>query len=88
MAEKTKDQIFADTFSDYVNGSMRSPKEVAKLMANDHRHLIQEKFKVCLEYIKVLAENYQKGYYDPRNEWACQTSDKIVKAMEKEHWYI
>ena len=49
---------------------------------------IQEKFKVCLEYIKVLAENYQKGYYDPRNEWACQTSDKIVKAMEKEHWYI
>jgi hypothetical protein len=24
-----------------------------------------------------LAENYDKGWFDPRNEWACETAKKI-----------
>ena len=35
-------------------------------------------FKVCLEYIKLLAENCEKGWFDPRNQYAVQTSKKII----------
>jgi hypothetical protein len=44
----------------------------------EHRYLQNEMFKVCLEYIKKLADNCEKGYYDPRNEYAAETSKKII----------
>ena len=45
-------------------------------------------FKVCMEYIKALAENGKKGYFDPRNQYACETSKKIIELLDKEGvWY-
>jgi hypothetical protein len=44
----------------------------------EHRYLQNEMFKVCLEYIKQLAENCENGWYDPRNKYACETSKKII----------
>lgn len=75
---ESADELFGRQFSDFVNGKMHSPKEVAKKMATEHRYLQNEMFKVCLEYIKVLAENCENGWYDPRNKYAAQTSKEII----------
>jgi hypothetical protein len=80
---ETKDEHFASQFGDFVNGRMSSPKEVAKKMATEHRYLQNEMFKVCLEYIKVLAEDCENGFYDPRNKYAAETSKKIVDMFKE-----
>ena len=75
--------VFARNVSDFVNGRLGYKyKEVARLMANDHRYLQQEKFKVMLEYIRIMAENYENSFYDPRNEYACLTSHRMMSCLE------
>ena len=71
------DELFARTFGDYVNHCPNDFKKAAKAMGNEHRYLQQEMFKVCIEYIKVLAEHYENGFYDARNKWACSTASNI-----------
>lgn len=72
------DDVFARFFGNFVNGKLRSKKHVAEVMCREHRYLQNEMFKVCLEYIKKLAENCEKGWFDPRNQYAAQTSKKII----------
>lgn len=85
---ETEDDVFVNLFSSFVNGKCRDKQKVAKGMASDHRYLQQEMFKICLEYIKVLAENANKGYYDPRNEWSCKTSKIIVDHLKEIDYFI
>lgn len=87
-AGETEDDVFVRLFANFVNGKLESKRKVAERMATEHRYLQNEMFKVCLEYIKVLAENNEKGYYDGRNEWSCKTSGKIVELLKAENYYI
>ena len=75
---ESNDDVFARFFGNFVNGKLRSKKKVAELMCREHRYLQNEMFHVCLEYIKQLAENCEKGYYDGRNKYAAETSKKII----------
>ena len=70
--------VFARFFSNYVNRCPNNFKKAAKAMGREHRYLQSEMFKMCIEYIKVLAEHYNNGCYDPRNEWACSTAYSII----------
>jgi hypothetical protein len=70
--------VFARFFGNFVNGKLHSKKHVAEIMCREHRYLQNEMFKVCLEYIKLLAENCENGRFDPRNQYAAQTSKKII----------
>lgn len=72
------DDVFGRFFGNFVNGKLYSKKHVAEVMCREHRYLQNEMFKVCLEYIKKLAENCENGYYDPRNKYAAETSKKII----------
>lgn len=72
------DDVFARFFGNFVNGKCHSKKKVAERMCREHRYLQNEMFKVCLEYIKKLAENCENGYFDPRNQYAAETSKKII----------
>ena len=72
------EEIFARIFSEFVNGKIGNKHKVAEMMAREHRYLQNEMFKVCLGYIEVLAENCEKKYYDPRNQYAVRTSKKII----------
>ena len=83
--DETNDDLFARQFGNFVNGKKVSTVKVAQKMAKEHRYLQQEMFRVCIEYIKVLAENHKKGWYDPRNEWATKTSVSIVEHLESEN---
>ena len=75
--EDTND-VFAHFFSNYVNRCPNDFKKAAKTMGREHRYLQNEMFKVCLEYIKKLAENCENGWFDPRNKYAAETSKKII----------
>ena len=75
---ETNDDVFARFFGNFVNGKLKSKKHVAEVMCREHRYLQNEMFKVCLEYIKLLAENCEKGWFDPRNQYAAETSKKII----------
>ena len=85
---ESEEHVFVRFFSDFVNHTAYSKVKIAEGMCTEHRYLQQEMFKVCLEYIKKLAENYNNDYYDGRNEWSCETSKLIVDAMEKIGRYI
>lgn len=75
---ETNDEVFARFFSSYVNHCPNNFKRAAKAMGREHRYLQSEMFKMCIEYIKVLAEHYNNNCYDPRNEWACSTAYSII----------
>ena len=75
---ETNDDVFARFFGNFVNGKLISRKKVAERMCREHRYLQNEMFKVCLEYIKKLAENCENGWFDPRNQYAAETSKKII----------
>lgn len=76
------DDVFARFFSNFVNGKCCDKKKVASLMAQDHRYLQQEMFKVFLEYVKKLDEAYQNGWYDARNEWACTAAHHMLDGLK------
>lgn len=82
---ETNDELFARQFGNFVNGKMASPAKVAEKMAKEHRYLQMEMYRVCVSYFKVLAENYKKGWYDPRNEWAVKASHIIMGYLKKEN---
>ena len=84
---ETEEDVFVRFFSGFVNGRCHDMHKVAQGMAKDHRYLQQEMFKVCMEYIKILALNANKGYYDPRNEWACKTSKEIIDYLKEKYNY-
>lgn len=75
---ETNDDVFARFFSSFANGKLTSRKHVAEVMCNEHRWIQNEMFKVCLAYIKKLAENYEDGRFDGRNQYAAETSKKII----------
>ena len=85
-AGETEDDVFVRFFSNFVNGKLTSVKDVADKMAQEHRYLQGEMFKVCMAYIVTLAQKFNSGYYDGRNAYACETSSKIVNALDEEKW--
>ena len=83
---ETADDVFVRFFSSFVNGRLNSKKHVAEMMCREHRYLQNEMFKVCFEFIKMLAENCENGRFDPRNEYAAQTSKKIIDFFKETNY--
>ncbi len=50
--------------SRFVNGQMGSAQRVGEKLADDHRFLVNEKFKVVMAFIDKLSFCYDKGHYD------------------------
>lgn len=74
--------VMAKILSDFVNGASSDYNKMADTMASEHRYLQQEMFKICYAYIETLAHNKALGYYDGRNEWACETATKFMEALK------
>lgn len=79
---ENEDNVFVRQFSDFVNGKCISKQDTAKLMANDHRYLQNEMFKICLEYIKILADNFDQKRFDPRNQYACTAAKHMIDGLK------
>ena len=82
-----KDKEFTDVFSRFVNGKMGSAQLTGEEWANDHRYLVNEKFKVVMAFIDKLAYCYEQGWYDPRDEWACTLSASIMEHLKEKQLY-
>lgn len=73
--------VFAKQISKFVNGKCHDMEKTARLMANDHRYLVQEMFKLFIAFAKELSKDFFKGAYDPRNQWACSKSVEIMNKL-------
>ena len=78
---ETNDNVFVRQFSSFVNGRCGNKENVAELMCREHRYLQSEMFFVCLAYIRKLVENMEKGNFDLRNMYACQTAKQMIEAL-------
>ena len=78
---ETNENVFVRSFSRFVNGRCGNKEKVAELMCNEHRYLQTQMFYVCLAYIRKLAENMEKGNFDLRNMYACQTAKQMIEAL-------
>ena len=83
---ETNDDVFARFFGNYVNKCPNDFKKATAAMCREHRWIQNEMFKVCLEYIKKLAENCENGIYDGRNEYAVKTSKKIIDYFKETNY--
>ena len=68
------DKEFAKEFENFVNGRMCSAEGTGREQATVHRYLQQQMFKVFIGFMRKLAHNYRKEYYDDRNEWASRVA--------------
>jgi hypothetical protein len=74
--------VVAKLLSQFVNGaSGNDMKELATDISHDHRTLVSDKFRFMLYFCEVLANNHKAGNFDLRNEYACQTSAKIMNMV-------
>ena len=72
----------ADAVSHFANSVGRhGAQEMAELLASDHRTLVQIEADVFIRFFKKLAEEYDRGSYDDRNEAACQRAVIIRDAL-------
>ena len=74
--------VFARQFENFVNGKCYDMRKTAKLMTKKHRYLVQEMFKLFIEFVRELSHDYENNCYDGRNEWAVKTSKEIVEHFD------
>lgn len=56
-------------------------------LADDHRYLVNEKAKLMFYFMEQLAENWHKGRYDQRNEWACRLAAEAIDHLAENDLY-
>ena len=82
-----KEDRFVKSFANFVNGEMSSAYATGHAMANVHRFLVNEEFKVVLVFIEQFAYNYKSFQYDARNAYACRLSAAIIEELELKGLY-
>lgn len=81
------EQAFVECFSRFVNVLMGSASKVGNALADNHLYLINEKEKVVFAFLECLANDYQKGRYDQRDEWACRLAAETVEHLVENGMY-
>ena len=76
-----QDKAFAKEFTNFVNGRMCSAEKTGKELTRAQRYLQQQMFKVFMGFMRQLAYNYQKGFYDERNEWASRLASEAYRHL-------
>ena len=85
--EATKDsndkaKQLATTITDAINGRF-SKKEFCEAMSREHRYLQGEFTELCVWWFEKLAEMYEQGNYDDRNEHGCKLGKEITEFLNK-----
>ena len=77
-----KEKQLAETITDALNG-MFSKKQFCEAMSREHRYLQYEFTELCIWWFEKLAEMYEQGNYDGRNECACRAGKEITEFLNK-----
>jgi len=70
---------YRDVVDDMVNDCSFRDDELAEKMANNHPTLQQSFMRMCLKFIKKMAE---KTYFDGRNEDSVKLAKTIVESIK------
>lgn len=80
--------VKAKEISDLINDCSYEPRTVGCELSTDHRYLQSDFGKTALNFLGCLAENYDRGYYDARNEYMCKCAKIMMSALEDAGlWY-
>lgn len=80
--------IKAKAISELINDCSYSPRRVGCELSTDHRYLQSEFGRTAIHFLGCLADNYDKGYYDGRNEYECKCAKIMISALiESGLWY-
>jgi methionine synthase II (cobalamin-independent) len=83
MEEEDRAEKMAEALTRWANSAGDAEIKVfATALSHKHRTLQQTVFGSFLQFAKVLAHNYSTGNCDARNEYACATAVKIMKATD------
>jgi len=80
MTAKERAQKAARDLTNAVNDMGFEYEAFAAEVMNEHRTLQQNTFGAFLALVKAWSE-LPENRYDLRNEWTCQKSREIVKAL-------
>jgi hypothetical protein len=69
---------------DAINVMGINRKPFVEILSSEHRTLQQDFMRLIIDSIVCLAEKYENGCFDARNEDACELSAKIVKKFRSE----
>lgn len=78
----------AESLSHALNcmGGTANSDHVVSSMLNLHRTLNQcFTGNIVLPFVRKMAERYENGEYDPRNESACRVCHVMWEAVKKEY---
>lgn len=72
-----------NAISNEINDTCYRPSEVAHLLTTDHRYLQNVFAQTAIAFLFELGENYDKGYYDARNELMARVASEIVAVAKQ-----
>ena len=75
-----KIEAAAQVMSNFINNLSPEYAEFCQIMAKDHPTLQQSFTRLCLEWIKTMADKDQR-FIDPRNEESHKVCNKIKTAL-------
>ena len=67
--------------SNLINDCSYGPREVGIELSTDHRYLQSQFGRTAMSFFGCLAENYEKGWYDARNEYECKCAKIMIDAL-------
>lgn len=73
--------FYAEAVSDMVNDTSFNADALAEKMSNDHPTLQQNFMRMCVKFIKKMAE---KSCYDARNKSSVLMAKQMVSNMEND----
>ena len=74
--------VKAKEISDLINDYGYIPRIVGCELSTDHRYLQTEFGKTAMYFFGCLAENYDRGCYDGRNEYMCRCAKIMMSALQ------
>ena len=79
--KKEKEKQLAGIITDALNGRF-SKKEFCEAMSREHRYLQGEFTELCVWWFEKLAEMYEQGNYDGRNEHSCKLGKEFMEFLQ------
>lgn len=79
--------VKAKEISHLINDCSYSPRVVGCELSTDHRYLQSEFGQTAIHFFGCLAENYEKGRYDGRNEYVSRCAKIMIDALKDADLY-
>jgi hypothetical protein len=81
LTERENDEVndLREKISNFVNrNSIDAIVSLGRLMANDHRTLVQSKGHLVLGFLEELQRHHKEGHTDARNEAIAKWADEAL----------